>query len=244
MSDHWKSAAWGGLGGAAIAILVLFAGVRLGIVPGSDAAMHDYLMAHPAILVDMQNKLQLQQDQATADAEQIAVNKIGLKAFFDPRIAFVTGPANAKTSVVEFFDYNCPYCRESVPALKSFYAANKNARFSFIEFPIKGNDSTLAARAAMAARKQPDKYLAFHFLLMNEANVVDQALLFADAQKAGLNVAKLQADMNDPGIDASLTAAHALADAAGVTGTPVFIVNGKIREGAIDSALLSKMARS
>jgi protein-disulfide isomerase len=57
-------------------------------------------------------------------------------------------------------------------------------------------------------------------------------------------VAKLQADMNDPGIDASLTAAHALADAAGVTGTPVFIVNGKIREGAIDSALLSKMARS
>jgi protein-disulfide isomerase len=131
-----------------------------------------------------------------------------------------------------------------VPAVKSFYEAHKDARFSFIEFPIKGNDSTLAARAAMAARKQPDKYLAFHFLLMNEANIVDQNLLFADAQKAGLDVAKLQADMNDPRIEASLTAAHALADAAGVTGTPVFIVNGKIREGAIDSALLNKLAKS
>jgi protein-disulfide isomerase len=244
MADHWKSAAWGGLGGAVVAVVVLLGAIRLGIVPGNDSAMHDYLMAHPAILVDMQNKLQLDQDEATRTAEQAAVNKLGMKAFFDPRVAFVTGPAHAKTSVVEFFDYNCPYCRQSVPAVRSFYEAHKDTRFAFIEFPIKGNDSTLAARAAMAARKQPDKYLAFHFLLMNEANIVDQSLLFADAQKAGLDVAKLQADMNDPGIDASLTAAHALADAAGVTGTPVFIVNGRIREGAIDSALLDKMAKS
>jgi protein-disulfide isomerase len=244
MTDHWKSAAWGGLGGAVVAVVVLLGAIRLGIVPGNDSAMHDYLMAHPAILVDMQNKLQLDQDEATRTAEQAAVNKLGMKAFFDPRVAFVTGPAHAKTSVVEFFDYNCPYCRQSVPAVRSFYEAHKDTRFAFIEFPIKGNDSTLAARAAMAARKQPDKYLAFHFLLMNEANIVDQSLLFADAQKAGLDVAKLQADMNDPGIDASLTAAHALADAAGVTGTPVFIVNGRIREGAIDSALLDKMAKS
>lgn len=244
MTDHWKSAAWGGLGGAAFAFIVLFGALKLGIIPSNDAAVHDYLLAHPAILVDMQNKLQLQQDQATADAQQAAVNKIGLKAFFDPRIAFVTGPANARTSVVEFFDYNCPYCRQSIPAVKTFYEAHKNTRFAFIEFPIKGNDSTLAARAAMAARKQPDKYLAFHFMLMNEENVVDQNLLLADAKKAGLDVVKLQADMNDPQIGMSLTQAHALADAAGVTGTPVFIVNGKIREGAIDSELLNKMAKT
>ena len=244
MTDHWKSALLGGLGGAAFAFILLFGAIGLGVIPPSDAAMHDYLMAHPAILVDMQNKLQTQQDEATAGAEQAAVNKLGMKAFFDPRVAFITGPANARTTIVEFFDYNCPYCRASVPALKSFYETHKNARFAFIEFPIKGADSTLAARAAMAARRQPDKYLAFHFMLMDEANVVDQALLLADAKKAGLDVPKLQADMNDPGIDTSLTAAHALADAANVTGTPVFIVNGKIREGAIDSDLLNKMAKS
>jgi protein-disulfide isomerase len=128
--------------------------------------------------------------------------------------------------------------------VKSFYEAHKDARFSFIEFPIRGNDSTLAARAAMAARRQPDKYLAFHFMLMNEANIVDQNLLFADAKKAGLDVARLQSDMSDPKIDMALAAAHSLADAASVTGTPVFIVNGKIREGAIDSDLLNKMAKS
>ena len=244
MTDPWKSAVLGGLGGAAFTCLILFAAIRLGIVPGGDAAMHDYLMAHPTILVDMQNKAQLEQDQALANAQQTAVDKLGMKAFFDPRLAFISGPANSKTTVVEFFDYNCPYCRESVPALKSFYETHKNARFAFIEFPIKGNDSTLAARAAMAARKQPDKYLAFHFMLMNEANVVDQNLLFADAQKAGLDVAKLQADMKDPKIDMALAASHTLADAANVTGTPVFIVNGKIREGAIDSDLLNKMAKS
>jgi protein-disulfide isomerase len=244
MKDQWKSAAWGGLGGAAFAFIVLFGAIRLGVIPVNDKAMHDYLMAHPAILVDMQNKLQLDQDQATANAQQAAVNKLGMKAFFDPRLAFITGPANAKTTLVEFFDYNCPYCRQSVPAVKTFYEAHKNARIAFIEFPIKGNDSTLAARAAMAARKQPDKYLAFHFLLMNEENIVDQNLLFADAKKAGLDVAKLQADMTDPKIDLALAAAHTLADAAGVTGTPVFIVNGKIREGALDSDLLNKMAKS
>ena len=244
MTDQWKSAAWGGLGGAALAIVVLFGAAKLGVVPGNDKAMHDYLMAHPAILVDMQNKLQVDQDEATRTAEQANVDKLGLKAFFDPRVAFVTGPSNAKTSVVEFFDYNCPYCRASMPALKTFYASHKDARFALIEFPIKGNDSTLAARAAMAARRQPDKYLAFHFMLMNEANIVDQNLLFDDAKKAGLDVAKLQADMNDPKIDMSLTAAHALADAAGITGTPAFIVNGKIRDGAIDSDLLNKMAKS
>jgi protein-disulfide isomerase len=198
MTEQWKSAAWGGLGGAAFAVVVLFSAVKLGIVPGGDAAMHDYLMAHPAILVDMQNKLQLQQDQATADAEQANVNKIGLKAFFDPRVAFVTGPANAKTSVVEFFDYNCPYCRESVPAVKTFYEAHKNARFAFIEFPIKGNDSTLAARAAMAARKQPDKYLAFHFLLMNEANIVDQNLLCAGGCRRRHGDTRIHRQRQDP----------------------------------------------
>jgi protein-disulfide isomerase len=243
MTDQWKTAGLGGIAGAAFAFIVLFGAIRLGVIPGDDAAIHDYLMAHPGIVADMQNKLQQEQDQATAEAQQTAVRKLGMKAFFDPRIAFITGPATAKTTVVEFFDYNCPYCRESLPAVKKFYEAHRDARFAFIEFPIKGNDSTLAARAAMAARKQPDKYLAFHFMLMNEDGIVDQNLLFADAQKAGLDIAKLKADMTDPKIDLALAASHALADAANVTGTPAFIVNGKMREGAVDSDLLSKMAK-
>ena len=66
------------------------------------------------------------------------MKKIGQDALFNPAVAFVTGPANAKTTLVEFYDYDCPYCRASLPAVKKFYEAHKNdTRFSFIEFPIK-----------------------------------------------------------------------------------------------------------
>ena len=68
---------------------------------------------------------------------------------------YVTGPADAKKSVVEFYDYNCPYCRLSLPAVEKFYQQHKNdTRFSFIEFPIKGPDSIIAARVALAANCQ------------------------------------------------------------------------------------------
>ena len=101
--------------------------------------------------------------------------------------------------MVEFYDYNCPYCRASLPAVEKFYQQHKNdTRFSFIEFPIKGPDHIVAARVALAARLQPDKYLALHFPLMNETDPVNEQMIYADAQKAGLNMAKLKADMESP----------------------------------------------
>ena len=84
--------------------------------------------------------------------------------------------------------------------MEKFYQQHKNdTRFSFIEFPIKGPDSIVAARVALAARLQPDKYLALHFALMNETDLVNEAMIYADAQKAGLNMAKLKVDMQNPG---------------------------------------------
>lgn len=245
MKPEWKIAAAGGLGGALLALVLVFAASSLGLLPGSNTtAFHDYLMAHPEIVADMQNKLQEEQDEAEQKAQQDAVDKLGAKAFFNPKLAYVTGPAAAKTTVVEFFDYNCPYCRASIPALSKFYAKHKtDARFAFIEFPIKGPQSTIAARAALAARKQGDKYVAFHFALMNEDGLIDVNTVMADARKTGLDLEKLQKDMNAPDIGVAIAESHALADAAKITGTPAFIVNGKIREGAIDDAILGQMAK-
>ncbi|MGB8366426.1 MAG: DsbA family protein [Rhizomicrobium sp.] len=246
MKSEWKTALAGGCAGALVALVVVFAAGALGLLPGraGDAALHDYLMAHPEILVDMQTKLQAEQDAATQETQQDAVDKLGTKAFFDPRFAYITGPANAKRTVVEFFDYNCPYCRASIPALKAFYARHKNdTRFAFIEFPIKGPQSTLAARAALAARRQGDKYVAFHFALMAEDGPVDSNTLMVDAKKSGLDWNKLQNDMNAPDIAFAIAAAHGLAEAAKIDGTPAFIINGKIREGAINDGILNQMAR-
>ena len=246
MNMSWKSTALGGLTGAVLAVAVVFATAFLGLLPRpTDAQFHAYLMTHPEVLVAMTDKMQAEDAANEHRKRQAAINKLGLKTFFDPHVAFVTGPANAKITLVEFFDYNCPYCRASLPALKKFYARHKDdTRFAFIEFPIKGADSIVAARAALAARKQPEKYVAFHFALMAEQDVIDAGLLYADAQKAGLDIAKLQTDMKDPEIDKAIDASHELAAKAGIDGTPTFIVNGRVRPGAVNDELLNQLAKS
>ena len=247
MKESWKIAVIGGCAGGAIALAVTFGIASLGVPPFAEAegrGVHTYLITHPAVLVEMTNKLQAQQDADQDSTRQAAVNKLGLQAFFDPRVAFVTGPVNAKTSIVEFFDYNCPYCRASVPAIKKFYETHRQARFSFIEFPIKGPSSTVAARAAMAARQQPDKYVAFHFALMSESGIVDEDGVFAVARRTGLDVEKLRRDMASPAVDRALTQAHTLANSARIDGTPAFIIDGKIMEGAVDDETLAKLTKA
>ena len=253
MNNGWKFAGVGVLGGASLAIVLILAGTWAGLMPPNpndavgDAAIHRYLTAHPEEIVAMTNALQEQenkQDEANDRARQKAVNKLGAAAFFDPKVAFVLGPANAKTTIVEFFDYNCPYCRQSTPAVRQFYETHRNdTRFALVEFPIKGPESTVAARAAIAARYQPDKYLAFHFMLMAEKELVYEDLIYADAAKAGLDVAKLKADMKDASVDRSIAAAHKLADKLGINATPTFIINGNVRPGAVDDKTLAQMVK-
>jgi protein-disulfide isomerase len=246
MAQNWKLAALGGLGGAAIAVVIVLFMAASGTLPvsrdASDAQIHDYLMRNPTVLVDMSNKMQADQTAQEDAQRQAAVDKIGPKPFFDPKLAFVTGPADAKTTLVEFFDYNCPYCRASIPAVKKFYAAHKkDTRFSFIEFPIKGPNSTIAARVAIAARKQHDKYIAFYFALMSEQELATPDLIFSVARKTGLDVEKLKQDMMDKSVDTSIKAAHDLAVAAKIDGTPAFIINGRMREGALNDTILAKL---
>lgn len=246
--ENWRIIAASSIGGAVLALVVIFEFGSAGLVPlnkvATERTVHDYLVAHPEILVDMTAKLQANQEEQTRKERQAATDKLGQKAFFDPKVAFITGPANAKTTIVEFFDYNCPFCRASVPALKKFYEKHKNdTRFAFIEFPIKGQDSVDVAHAAIAARKQPDKYVAFHFALMNEEGHVDANTVFDVAKKAGLDIAKLRTDMKDPSIDSEIAAAQKLSEAAKIDGTPAFIINGKMREGALDDKLLAQMAK-
>jgi len=235
----------GAIAGAALSLVVVFGAAALGAFPTSDSRIHDYLLRHPQVLVEISNKLQAQQDANEDEGRQKSVDRLGLKPFFNPRVAFVRGPAPAHTTLVEFFDYNCPYCRASLPTVKAFLAAHKNdARVALIEFPIKGPQSTFASRAAIAARKQPDKYLAFHFLLMSEKELVTEDVVLADARKAGLKVDRLRADMQDRSVDVAIAAAHDLAAAARIDGTPAFIVNGHTHEGALDDKTLGQLLKT
>jgi protein-disulfide isomerase len=241
----WTSVVAGALGGALLAVVIVFMAAGQGWLPGrgNDINIRGYLLSHPELLAEMTDRLQTQQEAADQAKAAAAMKKIGMAAFFDPKLAFVTGPADAKKTLIEFYDYNCPYCRVSQPALEKFYDRHKNdTRFSFIDFPIRGPDSTAAARVAMAAKLQPDKYLALHFALMNEKDPVDEDMVLADAKKAGFDMAKLKADMAKPEIDAAIAASKALAARAGIDGTPTFIVNGVIRSGAVDDDTLKSYA--
>ncbi len=250
MDKSWKLAALGGLGGAVISLgMVIFMNAS-GIMPvrlseaQRDEIVRGHLMAHPETLVDASNVLQARQDSEEMRAREDAVAKVGLKSFFDSRLAFVTGPENAKTTLVEFFDYNCPYCRTSVPALKKFYEARKgDTRFAFIEFPIKGENSALAARAAMAAKKQ-GKYLEFHWKLMEQKGLVTPDVVFATAREIGLDVGKLGNDMKDPEIEKAIKLAHELANKTGINATPTYILNGRVRPGSLDDTVLAQMLKS
>ncbi len=239
MTEQWKIAALGALGGAALGIAVVFGSAALGVLPQRAAPLDGrqvraYLLGNPHILVEVSQRLEDDQ-AAAADAEQqAAFNAIGLKAFFDPKVAFVTGPADAKATLEEFFDYNCVHCRNVFPALKKYYEAHKNdTRFAFIDYPIFGKLSEAAARAAIAARRQPDKYVAFTFALMGEKAAIDETLILDDARKAGLDIPKLLADMKDPAVEQTLVAAHVLARRLKITGTPTFIFNGRVRPGEL-----------
>jgi len=248
MSEQWKFAAMGALGGATIALAIVFGAATFGAFENratTEQVVHDYLLSKPEIVVQAQQAAADNAHQADLDATQRAVDRLGIKAYLDPRVAFTTGPVNARTTVVEFFDYNCPYCRLSIPAVQKYYDKNKDkVRFAFIEFPIKGDESVLATRALLAARRQPDKYVPFHFALMNEQDIpIAAEEIDRVAKRLGLDLDKLHTDMQDPALAKSIAFTHLLARRSKINGTPTFIVNGNVRPGAVDDELLADLLK-
>jgi protein-disulfide isomerase len=238
----------GAVGGAMLAVAIILVMAQNGLLPINDRQMQSYLMRHPELAPAMMGQAQALDELREKAEQEAALKKVGHAAFFDPAIAFVTGPADAKKTLVEFYDYDCPYCRVSLPAVKKFYEANKDAvRFSLIEFPIKqlhGESAMQAARASLAARRQPAQYMDFHFALLGQEENVTEAMIFAEAARAGMDVNKLKADMKDPEIEKALKASIDFAHKVGVDGTPTFVFNGKLRPGAVDDETLAEAMKS
>lgn len=202
-----------------------------------EAAVHDYIVDNPEILQEA--ALALRQKEAVADAaaakEQITQNQAAL--FKDDASVAVGSGVN----VVEFFDYNCPYCRQSLGATEDIQK-KPGVRFVFKEFPILGEGSVYAAKAAIASIKQgDDKYVAFHNAMMSYPGRIEEMSVLAVAAKVGLDVDKLKKDMADPKVQETIDRNIALARTIGVTGTPAFIVGDELIPGAVDFPYLSKM---
>ncbi|WP_159980492.1 MULTISPECIES: DsbA family protein [unclassified Novosphingobium] len=148
-------------------------------------------------------------------------------------------PQGYDVTIVVFSDYQCPYCRKLHGDLKQLLATDRKVRVVYRDWPIFGGASREAARAAMASRYQ-GKYAAFNDALMSGPVKLDQADIRQAATRAGVDWARLQADLarNQPVIDTALRKTNQLAEMIGLTGTPGLVIGDYLIPGAIDAATL------
>jgi protein-disulfide isomerase len=142
--------------------------------------------------------------------------------------------------LVEFFDYNCPYCRRVAPTVVELEEADPDLRLVYKEFPILGPSSQLAARAALASRRQ-GKYVPFHNALMQATEQVAEETVMETARAVGLDTERLDQDMRDPAIEDAIARNLQLANALGITGTPSFVIGHEVVPGAVDLRTLQSL---
>ena len=186
------------------------------------------ILENPEIIMQAVAILQQREKEQAASG----ANTVRLEVESDPNAPNLGNPEGDVT-VVEFFDYNCPYCRSAGQTVQALLVADENVRVIYREWPILGDDSVMAARAALAAREQ-GKYEAFHWALMNGEGRVTEALIFKVARDLGMDVAQLEADMVSPAVEAHIALSNALAQQLGFTGTPAFIVGDKTAPGMLN----------
>ncbi|HFC04906.1 MAG TPA: DsbA family protein [Rhizobiales bacterium] len=150
----------------------------------------------------------------------------------------VIGNPNGDVTMVEFFDYNCGYCKRSLPDVMKMIKNDKNVKVVMKEFPILGEGSNFAARAAIASREQ-GKYWEFHLALLKKRGAVNEASVMKTAKLMGLDVEKLRKDMKAPVVDQIIKRNYAIAQQLNINGTPAFIIAENIFPGAVGFDVLS-----
>ena len=203
------------------------------------AIIKDYLLTHPEILSDVSKELERKQaaEQAAKAEQFLADNKAKV---FTTASDFVMGNAKGDVTVVEFFDYNCGWCKRAVTDIQALTKGDPKVRVVMKEYPIFGGPpSVLAAKAAMASIRQ-NKYWEFHTALMREKQVTEQNL-FVVAEKVGLNVAKLKTDMADPKIDQAIEQNIQVGQGLGIEGTPGFVLDSRVNVGYVPADGMKQM---
>ncbi|CRL09593.1 DsbA family protein [Phaeobacter sp. QD34_3] len=188
---------------------------------------------NPGIVFEAAQLFEQQQQalQAQAAAQVLDTEKATLEN--DPN-APVLGNPDGDVTVVEFFDYNCPYCRRVKPEMEALLAADPNVRVVYREWPILGDGSVFAARAALASRNQ-GKYEEFHWAMMQLKERAEEASILRTAEDIGLDVAQLRRDMNGPEIEEHIQTSMRLAQSLGFSGTPSFVIGDSLAPGLIQA---------
>ena len=192
--------------------------------------VRDYILEHPEIILEAVQELERRKQAESRQQRDEAIAANSEQLFSDPASP-VVGDPEGDVTVVEFFDYNCGYCRRMTEDIFELVEDDGDIRFVLKELPIFGEGSRFAAKAALAADRQ-GLYGEFHYALMTAGVTIDQASTMAIAAEVGLDLAQLEEDMLDPAIDAQLDANYRLARALGVEGTPATVIGETFLPGA------------
>ncbi len=197
--------------------------------------VHDYIMDNPKLIMESVDAYQHKTEAAHA-SEGLKKNKdILTKDSTSPE----AGNPKGDVTIVEFFDYNCHFCKGAFPAVQSLLEKDKNIRVVFKEFPILGPSSEVASKWALAAQKQK-KYYEFHAAMMNNKEQITDELLEKVAKGVGMDVSKARMDTSSPDVLAQLEKNRVLAGELDIQGTPAFIIGDNVSRGAVPEDIMEQ----
>jgi protein-disulfide isomerase len=197
-----------------------------------EQIMRDYLTKNPEILVEMTTELDKRQAAEQAEQQKKTISE-NADAIFRSPVSHTAGNPNGDVSLVEFFDYNCGYCRRALPDVVKLTKDDGKIRLVLKELPIFGEDSEAAAKLALAADKQ-GKYFEMHQKLFSEPGKADKDKALRIAKELDLDMDKLQKDAESDDIKKALDEAKELAQKLNLQGTPLFLIGDRILPGAPD----------
>jgi protein-disulfide isomerase len=204
-----------------------------------EEIVRDYIKAHPEAIEASLQQLEERRQEETKRRGREAVAAHQADLLHDPESP-VHGNPTGDVTLVEFFDYRCRYCRAVAGFVTQLIKEDPQLRLVYKDFPILGEASVMASKAALASRVQ-GKYAAFHEALMAVQGELTEATVMATAASVGLDTTKLQADMEAPAIMAVIERNRALGEMLGLTGTPAFVVGGELAPGAMDLAAMKEL---
>lgn len=198
----------------------------------TDAAIERYIRTHPEVIVQSLQAMDAKREAEQKERQKVALATKQQELLHDPASP-VSGNPKGEITLVEFYDYRCGFCKKAAPAVTELQKEDRRVRVVYKDFPILGEPSELAAKAALASQAQ-GKHQAFHeALLASHADMTKDAILKI-AMKVGLDTKRLEADMANSKWQAVIDKNRTLARELGISGTPGFIVGNELVPGWLD----------
>ena len=207
-----------------------------------ERIVREYLVAHPEVIQEAMGELERRQSAAETEKHKAAIQQYSKSIFSSPR-QVVLGNPDGNVTFVEFFDYNCGYCKRAMDDMLALLKDDPKLKVVLKEFPVLGPGSVEAAQVAVAVRMQDKtgkKYLEFHQKLLGGRGQADKARALAVAKDIGLDMGRLDKDLASPEVKATLQESFKLAEALGMNGTPSYVIGDNVIVGAIGLAGLQE----